>query len=110
LEDGREKCTPAELRRRKMKLLKSDPVCAACGQVFDDYRYVELAHKASKGIGGGKHDDRWENLVLMHRNENREQGSRSLIDYLKWRMEKRLPVPADVYETLKHTQIHAVEA
>jgi len=77
LPDGRQICTPAELRRR---------------------------------IGGGKHDDRWENLCLMHRNRNREQGSRSLADYLKWRMEKRLPVPADVYETLKHTQIHAVEA
>jgi hypothetical protein len=109
LEDGREKCTPAELRRRKDKLLKGDPVCAACGQVFEDYRYVELAHKESKGMNGHKVDDRWGNLCLMHRNENHEQGSRSLTDYLKWRMEKRLPVPTDVYETLKHTQIHAVE-
>lgn len=71
---------------------------------------MELAHKNSKGMNGWKTDDSWPNLCLMHRNENREQGSRSLTDYLKWRVEKRLPVPADVYETLKHNQIHAVEA
>jgi 5-methylcytosine-specific restriction endonuclease McrA len=109
-DDGRETCTPAELRRRKNMLLKSDPVCAACGKVFDDYRDVELAHKESKGMNGWKTDDSWENLCLMHRDENREQGSRPLTEYLKWRIEKRLPVPADVYETLKRTQIHAVEA
>ena len=108
--DGREKCSPSVLGYRKGVLLKKHPFCAACGELFEDYRDVELAHVKSKGAGGGKHDDRWENLTLMHRDENREQGSRSLTDYLKWRMEKRLPVPADVYETLKRTQIHAVEA
>lgn len=87
--DGREKCSPSELTRRKGILLKRDPVCAACGRTFDDYRDVELAHVESKGMGGGKHDDRWENLVLMHLEENREQGSRSLSDYLAWRIEKR---------------------
>jgi 5-methylcytosine-specific restriction endonuclease McrA len=106
LDDGREICTPSELRRRKSILLKRDPVCAACGKVFDDYRDVELAHIESKGLGGGKHDDRWENLVLMHRDENREQGSRSLNDYLRWRIEKHLPVPEDALRK----QIHAVEA
>jgi hypothetical protein len=106
LPDGREKCSPAEIHRRKNVLLKKDPVCAACGQLFDDYRDVELAHVKAKGLGGGKHDDRWENLVLMHRDENREQGSRSLNDYLRWRIEKCLLVPEDALRK----QIHAVEA
>jgi hypothetical protein len=44
--------------------------------------------------------------VLMHREENREQGSRSLNDYLRWRIEKRLPVPEDALRK----QIHAVKA
>lgn len=80
--DGRERCSPSELRRRKETLLRKDPVCAACGRNFDDYRDVELAHKVSKGQGGGKHDDSWENLCLMHSIENREQGSMSLEEYL----------------------------
>ena len=110
LPDGREICSPAEKRRRKDKLLKSDPVCAACGKVFDDYRDVELAHINSKGMNGWKTDDSWSNLCLMHRDENREQGSRPLLDYLRWRIEKHLPVPAEAYEQVKRTQIHAVEA
>jgi 5-methylcytosine-specific restriction endonuclease McrA len=104
--DGREKCSPAILTFRKGVLLKKNPFCAACGKLFDDYRDVELAHIECKGSGGFKHDDRWENLVLMHRDENREQGSRSLNDYLRWRIEKRLPVPEDALRK----QIHAVEA
>jgi len=92
--DGREKCTPAVLRARKNMLLnRPHPTCAACGEEFTDYRDVELAHKESKGNGGFKHDDRWPNLCLMHLAENREQGSRSLADYLQWRREKGLQVP-----------------
>jgi hypothetical protein len=91
--DGREKCSLAVLRARKNILLnRPHPVCAACGEEFTDYRDVELAHKESKGLGGSKHDDRWPNLCLMHKSENREQGSRSLADYLAWRIEKGLPV------------------
>jgi 5-methylcytosine-specific restriction endonuclease McrA len=93
LDDGREICTPAEVRRRKSILLKRDPACAACGKVFTDYRDVELAHKESKGMNGHKHDDRWENLVLMHRDENRECGSRPVGEYVAWRKAKGLPTP-----------------
>ena len=80
--DGREKCSPGELRRRKNQLLNTNPVCAACDRKFTDYSEVELAHKQAKGMGGAKHDSRWENLVLMHKDENREQGSRDLETYL----------------------------
>jgi len=64
----------------------------ACGSEFTDYRDVELAHRESKRMGGSRRDDRFSNLVLMHAVENREQGSRSLADYLAWRIEKGLPV------------------
>jgi hypothetical protein len=88
LDDGREICSKAEKRRRKDRLLKSHPFCAACEILspetarFDDYREVELAHKESCGFGGFKRDDRMENLCLMHKRCNREQGSRSLDQYL----------------------------
>lgn len=82
LPDGRERCSPAILRQRKDTLLKRGDHCAACDQPFDDYREVELAHKVSKGLGGGRRDDSWSNLCLMHKSANREQGSLSLEDYL----------------------------
>ena len=87
--DGREKCSVSELRRRKNRLLNENPVCAACGKTFDDYRDVELSHKVSKGLGGSKHDDRIANLSLLHRNANRDQGSMDLDVYLreKWKPE-----------------------
>jgi 5-methylcytosine-specific restriction endonuclease McrA len=80
--DGREKCSPAELRWRKNQLIRTSPFCAACGEKFIDYGEIELAHRLSKGIGGGRHNDAMPNLALMHRDENREQGSRSLDAYL----------------------------
>jgi 5-methylcytosine-specific restriction endonuclease McrA len=76
----RELCSPAEMKRRKDKLLRDHHTCAGCGEHFTSYDEVELAHKVPKG--GGKRDDSWENLCLMHKAENREQGSRSLEQYL----------------------------
>jgi hypothetical protein len=78
----RELCSPAELKRRKDILIRKDPSCIACGETFTEYAEIELAHKSGKGMGSGKRDDHWENLVLMHAWENREQGSRSLEQYL----------------------------
>jgi hypothetical protein len=80
--DGREKCAKSELRKRKHKLLRENPVCVACNVQFTDYSEVELSHIESCGIGGAFRDDSMKNLVLMHADENREQGSRSLADYL----------------------------
>src|ERR1035441_4916737 len=81
-EDGREKCSPTELRWRKNQLIRTNPFCATCGEQFTDYDEIELAHRQSKGIGGGRHNDAMKNLVLMPLEETREQGSRSLDDYL----------------------------
>lgn len=80
--DGTERCSPSELRRRKDTLIRRNTPCAACGMEFTDYREIELAHKISKGHGGGKHNDAWDNLTLMHTSANREQGSLSLEAYL----------------------------
>jgi len=87
--DGRERCSTAEKRRRKDILLKENPTCAACGERFTDYRQVELAHRKSKGIGGGKIDDSWRNLTLLHFGANRAQGSMDLEVYLRdfWKPE-----------------------
>src|SRR5208282_647737 len=79
--DGRIVKTPAALKRRKDFLLKIGVPCAACGEKFEDYREVELAHRFSKGMGGFKRQDSDDNTVLLHRGANREQGSMDLHDY-----------------------------
>lgn len=85
-DDGREKCSPAELRRRKGDLIRKYPVCRACGLTFTDYDEIELAHIESKGMGGFKRDDSMGNLTLLHKAANRDQGSMELNVYLdtKW--------------------------
>lgn len=80
--DGREKCSPAALRRRKDALMQKNPHCLVCGKEFTDYSQVDLAHRESKGLGGSRRDDRWENIYLMCRSGNRQQGSRDLEEYL----------------------------
>lgn len=80
--DGREKCSPSALRRRKDELIRRDPTCIACGQQFSDYSEIELAHKESKGNGGFKRNDAAENLALMHKGANRAQGSMDLVTYM----------------------------
>lgn len=86
--DGREKWSPAALRKHKEFLVKTrrDP-CAACGEPFTDYRDIELSHVHGKGIGGAFRDD--SKTVLMHARANREQGSMDLETYLKtkWKPE-----------------------
>lgn len=82
LPDGRVYRDKAALRRVKDQKLRAGEQCAACDQRFADYNDVELAHVKSKGFNGHKRDDAVENLILMHKEENREQGSRSLEDYL----------------------------
>lgn len=80
--DGHIERTPAALARHKDKLLRRGERCACCGEAFDDYREVELAHIESKGSGGWKRQDADSNLTLMHKSANRIQGSMSLEAYL----------------------------
>lgn len=80
--DGREKCSKAEMKRRKDRMLRENPICGACGEGFKDYYDVELSHRESKGIGGARRDDSLPNLYLMHTRGNRAQGSRDLEEYL----------------------------
>lgn len=82
-EDGREVCSDSALKKRKDQLLKTKPVCEACGQIFSDYRDVDLAHVESKGSGSWKRQDAFSNLRLLHRDTNLACGSRNLIEYMK---------------------------
>jgi hypothetical protein len=91
---GREKCSPAELKRRKMHFFGAEPTCIACKVRVSYWQVqqgeVELAHRASQGLGGGKTNDSWENLAgLMHKGANRAQGGMPLETYLaeKWKPE-----------------------
>lgn len=82
--DGRERCTPAEMLRRKSILLQRawpNSLCAACNQPLESYEGTDLGYIESKGIGGGKHNDAMSNLCLEHRRCNLDQGSLSLADY-----------------------------
>jgi 5-methylcytosine-specific restriction endonuclease McrA len=80
--DGREKCSPRELRKRKDQIIRKNPVCVACGEKFVDYYGIELSHREAKGMGGARRNDAWTNLVLMHAGANRQQGSVDLPIYL----------------------------
>jgi 5-methylcytosine-specific restriction endonuclease McrA len=81
-EDGREKCSPRELRRRKDSLIQKNPVCEVCGRHFVDYDEIELGHRESKGIGGSRRNDALTNLCLLHMSSNRAMGSMSVADYI----------------------------
>ncbi len=87
--DGREKASPRELRRRKDKMLRDGVPCAACGEIFLDYRDAELAHREGKGMGSGSRNDALSNLILLHARANADQGSMDLETYLaeKWKPE-----------------------
>lgn len=80
--DGRERCNEAALKRRKHELLRTHPVCYACGEQFSDYREVELAHIESKGMNSWKRNDAKENLVLLCAETNADCGSRNLDEYM----------------------------
>ena len=76
----REICSPGELRRRKHTLM-SDPkllVCFYCHEDLRkaDYREIALCHVEPKGMGGARHDDHMDNLVLGHHACNLENGSK----------------------------------
>jgi hypothetical protein len=75
----RERCSVAELRRRKHKLMAAaELTCFYCGGDLrqSDYREIALCHKEPKGMGGARHDDHFDNLVLAHASCNLENGSR----------------------------------
>jgi hypothetical protein len=94
--DGRVICSEAERHRRKLRLLAEHPFCAVCevlnprNSLFTDFRRVHLGHRNSKGMNGSKHDDSWENLMLIHDYENIEMGSQSFEQYiLKKQLQKK---------------------
>lgn len=74
--DGRERCTPAELRRRLLKCLtKQNGICAICGHPIQDIRDAVLDHKEPRGMGGAFRDDSWSNIQAAHDRCNMAKGS-----------------------------------
>jgi hypothetical protein len=54
----RELCSPAELKRRKDKMLEAgQTACFYCGDEFKEYGDIVVAHKEPKGFNGSRHDD-----------------------------------------------------
>ena len=93
--DGREviQNTLAGRRIRETRYLKaleeSQGFCCLCDGKVDSYD-ASLEHKTAKGAGGGKHDDRQENLAISHINGNIAKGSMSLEQYLKLPLDVRV--------------------
>ena len=77
--DGREICTPAEMRRRLGILLhKQGGVCALCLRPIEDYREAQVDHIIPRGMGGGRRDDRFSNIQAVHGRCNMQKGSHRL--------------------------------
>jgi hypothetical protein len=64
-------------------------ICCLCQQPVHPF-FASLEHKTAKGAGGGKHDDRQENLAISHRIGNIAKGSMSLEQYLKLPLDVRI--------------------
>ena len=74
--DGRELCTPAELRRRLLtKLERQKGICAICHEPITDIQEAVLDHKEPRGMGGAFRDDSWGNIQAAHSRCNLEKGS-----------------------------------
>jgi hypothetical protein len=75
----REICSPAELTRRKHRLMASGKlICIYCGGNLRECEYsdVALCHLEPKGMNGARRDDHIGNLALGHHVCNLENGSR----------------------------------
>jgi hypothetical protein len=75
----REICTPAELRRRKHRLMATGELtCVHCqGDLRQcEYDEIHLCHREPKGQNGARHDDHISNLSLGHSACNFKNGSR----------------------------------
>jgi 5-methylcytosine-specific restriction endonuclease McrA len=72
----REICSPAELRRRGLILLKEQKnICPLCKKPIEDMRDMEVDHKLPKGMNGGRRQDAMWNLQATHYLCNRAKGS-----------------------------------
>jgi hypothetical protein len=91
--DGREviQRTPAGRKilqeRWNVAWIESQGFCCLCSDLVHPYE-ASLEHKISKG--GGKHDDRQENLGISHLHGNIAKGSMSLEQYLKLPLDVRI--------------------
>jgi hypothetical protein len=94
-ESGREVIQKTEagrrlmISRRNIAYIEANGICCLCEQAVSR-DYYTLAHLHGKGSGGGKHDDRQQNLSIAHLAGNSAQGSMSLEQYLKLPLDVRV--------------------
>lgn len=76
--DGyRYKLSPAEMRKVvDRKIQEQNGLCSIGGESLTDYTDVVPDHKLPKGSGGGRRDDRAENIGAACSRHNLEKGSR----------------------------------
>lgn len=77
LDDGREICSPAELRRRRIILLeRQNNICGWCEKPITDFRDAVTDHINLRGLGGAFRNDSLETTRATHSACNLERGSK----------------------------------
>lgn len=76
--DGfRYKLSPAEMKKvLNRKITAQDGICAVCNERMTTYSEVAPDHIKPKGLGGGRRDDRPDNIQATHEWCNNEKGSK----------------------------------
>jgi 5-methylcytosine-specific restriction endonuclease McrA len=71
-----EVCSPSELRRRKLILIKKqNGICPLCNKPMHDVRETDLDHIVPRPAGCKK-DSSWGNIQAVHHLCNLEKGSK----------------------------------
>jgi len=87
---GKNSADRREYRRRREDAWDRDRgICILCTG-FVPLEEATTEHITTKGHGGGKHDDRLENLAVSHWFGNNARGSMSLERYLQKSLEERI--------------------
>ena len=93
--DKREVCDKSSAGRREYKQRREDAwdrdkgICILCER-FVPLEQATVEHIRTKGLGGGKHDDRLDNLAVSHWYGNNARGSRALEAYLALPVDVRI--------------------
>lgn len=75
--DGREKRSPAAMRRLLMQKIKEQHGdCGICSLPFTDMNEIVPDHIEPRGMGGAQRDDSPENIQAAHSSCNLEKGSK----------------------------------
>jgi hypothetical protein len=86
---GREVVGKVEFKRRREQAWDRDRgICILCG-LFVALEEATAEHIETRGMGGGKRDDRLPNLAVSHWGGNNARGSQSMAVYMALPQEVR---------------------